>query len=164
MSGNLRKISHRTIHPNTPCPSYQRIPMANFASTLETRSLSHGVLRMVIQGVIGLGCRTDLSFSPCTYPSSDCPLAMLVAGCQLARDDQEHPLAWSVGVRSQEWDGDIPVSRTVTPESDDDCGEVVFKASTLPWEVGTYEVRSCCEVYFEEKSERIVSPVDSLPP
>lgn len=46
-----------------------------------------------------------------------------------------------VPVHDEEWDGDIPVSRTVTPESDDDCGEVVFKASTLPWEVGTYEVR-----------------------
>ncbi|KAG8934612.1 phosphatidylethanolamine N-methyltransferase, partial [Tulasnella sp. 417] len=46
-----------------------------------------------------------------------------------------------VPVHDEEWDGDIPVSRTVTPESDDDCGEVVFKASTLPWEVGTYEIR-----------------------
>ncbi|KAG9007113.1 phosphatidylethanolamine N-methyltransferase [Tulasnella sp. 427] len=44
-------------------------------------------------------------------------------------------------VHDDEWDGDIPVSRTVTPESDEDCGEVIFKASTLPWEVGTYEIR-----------------------
>lgn len=49
-----------------------------------------------------------------------------------------------VPVHDEEWDGDIPVSRTVTPESDDDCGEVVFKASTVPWEVGTYEVRGTC--------------------
>lgn len=46
-----------------------------------------------------------------------------------------------VPVHDEEWDGDIPVSRTVTPESDDDCGEVVFRASMLPWEIGTYEVR-----------------------
>ncbi|PVF99622.1 hypothetical protein CPB86DRAFT_783511 [Serendipita vermifera] len=47
-----------------------------------------------------------------------------------------------VPVHDEEWDGDVP--RPLTDRNNDEeteCGEIVFKNSTLPWQVGEYELR-----------------------
>jgi phosphatidylethanolamine N-methyltransferase len=46
-----------------------------------------------------------------------------------------------VPVHDEEWDGDVP--RPLTDRHNDEeteCGEIAFKNSTLPWQVGEYEV------------------------
>ena len=45
-----------------------------------------------------------------------------------------------IPVHDEEWDGDIPVPHVRRDSQDVDCGEIVFKGSTLPWEVGKFEV------------------------
>jgi len=46
-------------------------------------------------------------------------------------------------IHDEEWDGDIPLglARTPSPQIDAEKGTIVFKANTLPWLVGKYEVR-----------------------
>jgi len=46
-------------------------------------------------------------------------------------------------VYDEEWDGDVPLglTRVPSPHRDADMGTVTFKANTLPWLVGRYEVR-----------------------
>ncbi|KZT21282.1 phosphatidylethanolamine N-methyltransferase [Neolentinus lepideus HHB14362 ss-1] len=48
-----------------------------------------------------------------------------------------------VPVHDDEWDGDVPLhlNKPVTPGEDPENGEVVFKGSALPWQVGMYEIR-----------------------
>ncbi len=41
-------------------------------------------------------------------------------------------------VYGEEWDGDVPLDSPPGPQSD--SGAVTFKANTLPWLVGQYEV------------------------
>ena len=45
-------------------------------------------------------------------------------------------------VYDEEWDGDVPLgsTREPSPYCDADVGTVTFKANTLPWLVGRYEV------------------------
>ena len=45
---------------------------------------------------------------------------------------------------NEEWDGDVPVGpqRTHSPQRDAEKGTVTFKAKTLPWITGTYEVNA----------------------
>ena len=48
-----------------------------------------------------------------------------------------------VPVHDDEWDGDIPVNfDKEQSKKDTEAGQVVFKGDTLPWQVGTYEVRA----------------------
>jgi len=46
-------------------------------------------------------------------------------------------------VYDEEWDGDVPLglTRGPSPYRDADVGTVTFKANSLPWLVGRYEVR-----------------------
>ena len=46
-------------------------------------------------------------------------------------------------VYDEEWDGDVPLglTRVPSPHRDADMGTVTFKANTLPWLVGRYEVK-----------------------
>ncbi|KAG8908830.1 phosphatidylethanolamine N-methyltransferase [Tulasnella sp. 403] len=46
-----------------------------------------------------------------------------------------------VPVHDEEWDGDVPLATAASSSQDHDCGEVVFSGSTLPWQVGKYEIR-----------------------
>ncbi|OBZ74367.1 Phosphatidylethanolamine N-methyltransferase [Grifola frondosa] len=51
-----------------------------------------------------------------------------------------------VPVHDEEWDGDIPLSLNKPRETDENSpdseeGEVIFKAGTLPWQTGRYEIR-----------------------
>lgn len=49
-----------------------------------------------------------------------------------------------VPVHNEEWDGDIPLSMGKagpSGSSDSQEGEVVFRANTLPWRSGQYEVQ-----------------------
>ena len=46
-------------------------------------------------------------------------------------------------VYDEEWDGDVPLglARVPSPHRDADVGTVTFKANSLPWLVGRYEVK-----------------------
>ncbi|KIY48597.1 phosphatidylethanolamine N-methyltransferase [Fistulina hepatica ATCC 64428] len=44
-----------------------------------------------------------------------------------------------VPVHDEEWEGDIPIHRGDSPDSD--SGAVTFKGNTLPWVAGRYEIR-----------------------
>ncbi|CAG7852914.1 Phosphatidylethanolamine N-methyltransferase Short=PEAMT [Serendipita indica DSM 11827] len=47
-----------------------------------------------------------------------------------------------VPVHDEEWEGDVPRPLTDRSEGEDtECGELVFKNSTLPWQTGEYELR-----------------------
>ncbi|KAG8837501.1 phosphatidylethanolamine N-methyltransferase [Serendipita sp. 400] len=47
-----------------------------------------------------------------------------------------------VPVHDEEWDGDVPRPLTDHSEGEEaECGEIVFKNSTLPWQTGDYELR-----------------------
>lgn len=48
-----------------------------------------------------------------------------------------------VPVHDDEWDGDVPLdlAKRRTSNSDMENGKTMFKSETLPWQVGTYEVR-----------------------
>lgn len=45
-------------------------------------------------------------------------------------------------IHDEEWDGDVPLGLARLPDSqgDSESGTVTFKANTLPWLVGHYEV------------------------
>ena len=47
-----------------------------------------------------------------------------------------------IPVYDEEWDGDVPLglTRVLGSQRDADEGTVTFKANTLPWLVGRYEV------------------------
>lgn len=44
-----------------------------------------------------------------------------------------------VPVHDEEWDGDVP--RPHAQKEETECGQILFKNSTLPWQTGDYEVR-----------------------
>jgi phosphatidylethanolamine N-methyltransferase len=48
-----------------------------------------------------------------------------------------------VPVHDEEWDGDVPLGLARAPSlhCDADMGTVTFKANSLPWLVGRYEVK-----------------------
>jgi phosphatidylethanolamine N-methyltransferase len=45
-------------------------------------------------------------------------------------------------IYDEEWDGDVPLglTRVSSSQRDADVGTVTFKANSLPWLVGRYEV------------------------
>lgn len=55
---------------------------------------------------------------------------------------QTSSLGLWVPVHDEEWDGDVPRPHKDPHEGEEtECGEIMFKNSTLPWQVGDYEVR-----------------------
>jgi phosphatidylethanolamine N-methyltransferase len=45
-------------------------------------------------------------------------------------------------IHDEEWDGDIPLGMARSSQIDAENGTVVFKANTLPWLIGKFEVRT----------------------